>query len=578
MGDTANYTSYQAAGNATVDLVWTLEKNLNRTSPFLVWKDNPDIESDHSLVSVDLLMESRYGDEELGSQDILESKEAKVKKIAWNNKRGDPQAWDDLTHQLATKLENWNNIFEEYEGSDIQLLWSDWWEKVSEAAGECLGEKIESQRKTAKQTDDSILKVLLLERNTARRKRNDRTGEARVKAHAEYTRARRAVKALLKDQQIRQFSDINENLRQLNRKDTRKYWSLLKECVDMDSSKRKLPREATWENKKVSGARRLQAWKQAFEKLGQPDTNRKIEISIKHECKEEYDEILDKEITIEEIKATMSNLAKNKAAGWCHNEMLLAGKQHMIKAIWILCRMAFKLEKVPNDWVKGLIIPIHKDGDKTVPDNYRGITLLSVVGKVYTAVLNARITEWSEKQKKLVEEQAGFRKGRSTTDHLFVLTEIIRSRKEKRKDTFCAFLDLKKAYDTIPRETIWQRLNQVGIKGKMLRVLKSLYNGVQSAVVVEEEITDWFQVNMGLRQGCMLSPILFILVIDELARQIKRSSKGTRLGNLRVNILMFADDIVLIAENPEDLQHLLDVAHTFSRRWGLRGTPRKAIQ
>ena len=222
--DTADYTSHQAAGNATVDLIWTLEKNLNRARKCTVWKENPSIESDHSLVSVDLQMDSSYGEEELVSQDILESKEAKVKKIAWNNKRGDPQAWDDLTHQLATKLENWNNIFEEYEGSDIQLLWSDWWEKVSEAAGECLGEKIESQRKTAKQTDDSILKVLLLERNTARRKRNDRTGEARVKAHAEYTRARRAVKAFLKNQQRKQASDINEKLRQLSRKDTRRYW------------------------------------------------------------------------------------------------------------------------------------------------------------------------------------------------------------------------------------------------------------------------------------------------------------------------------------------------------------------
>jgi len=78
-------------------------------------------------------------------------------------------------------------------------------------------------------------------------------------------------------------------------------------------------------------------------------------------------------------------------------------------------------------------------------------------------------------------------------------------------------LDLKKAYDTIPRETIWKRLTQVGIKGKMLRVLKSLYNGVQSSVVVEE-MTDWFQVNMGLRQGCM--------IFDELAREIKRAGKA----------------------------------------------------
>ena len=89
----------------------------------------------------------------------------------------------------------------------------------------------------------------------------------------------------------------------------------------------------------------------------------------------------------------------------------------------------------------------------------------------------------------------------------------------------------------------------------MQRVLRSLYDRVQSCVVVEGELTEWFHVNVGLRQGCMLSPILFILVIDDLARQIKRIGKGIKLGNLQINILLYADDIVLLADNPEDLQH-----------------------
>src|SRR5689334_17638323 len=101
-------------------------------------------------------------------------------------------------------------------------------------------------------------------------------------------------------------------------------------------------------------------------------------------------------------------------------------------------------------------------------------------------------------------EQVGL--GRSTIDHLFVLTETIRSRRDQRKDTYCAFLDLKKAYDTILGNTIWKRLHQVGIKGKMQRVLRSLYDRVQSCVVMEGELTEWFHVNVGLRQGCMLSP------------------------------------------------------------------------
>lgn len=86
------------------------------------------------------------------------------------------------------------------------------------------------------------------------------------------------------------------------------------------------------------------------------------------------------------------------------NEVLLAGEQHLVRSVWILCRMAFKSEEIPIEWAKGLIVPIHKDGDKTVPDNYRGITLLSVVGKVSTAILTARITKWAEKNNKLVEE------------------------------------------------------------------------------------------------------------------------------------------------------------------------------
>ena len=103
----------------------------------------------------------------------------------------------------------------------------------------------------------------------------------------------------------------------------------------------------------------------------------------------------------------------------------------------------------------------------------------------------------------------------------------------------------------------------------MNSALRSLYDGVQSSVLVDECMTEWFAVNTGLRQGCMLSPILFVIVIDELAREVKRTGKGVMIGNTKINILLYADDIVLIAENSEDLQYLLDVVYTFSTRWGI---------
>ena len=137
-------------------------------------------------------------------------------------------------------------------------------------------------------------------------------------------------------------------------------------------------------------------WKEVFEKLGQSGKQFKDRETPDNENKVHRDEHLDQEITIEEVTRIMKDLANNKAAGvdGITNEMLKAGNEEMVRAVWILCRRAFELEKVPEEWVKGLIVPIYKDGDK----NYRGITLLSVVGKIYTAVLNRRIMTVRDQQ------------------------------------------------------------------------------------------------------------------------------------------------------------------------------------
>ena len=136
-----------------------------------------------------------------------------------------------------------------------------------------------------------------------------------------------------------------------------------------------------------------------------------------------------------------------------------------------LCYEAFEAEKIPVGWAEGLICPLFKGGDRRCTRNYRGITLLSVVGKLFTAILNKRLSSWCEHNKVLVDEQAGFRKDRSTIDQLFVLTEVIHSRREKKQDTFCAFLDIRKAYDTLFRDAVWCRLLEVGVKGKFWRVI-----------------------------------------------------------------------------------------------------------
>jgi hypothetical protein len=118
----------------------------------------------------------------------------------------------------------------------------------------------------------------------------------------------------------------------------------------------------------------------------------------------------------------------------------------------------------------------------TDPLNYRGITLLSIVGKVYTRVLSDRVAQFAERSGGVVEEQGGFRPGRGTEDQLFALTEILHSR--GHVTTYAAFIDVKKAYDTVWRDGMWKRLWDEGVRGRVWRVIKNMYSVVQSAVLV----------------------------------------------------------------------------------------------
>ena len=181
--------------------------------------------------------------------------------------------------------------------------------------------------------------------------------------------------------------------------------------------------------------------------------------------------------------------------------------------------------------------------------------------KLYCSVLNRRLSSWAEQNDKIVDEQNGFRKSRSTTDYILSLTSIIDTRKKVKKSTFCAFFDFKKAYDTIDRNLLLKRLSYIGVSGKMFSALKSLYVSVRSCVRVNSFNTDWFDVHCGLRLGCILSPLLFNLFINDLVIYIKSLDLGVEIDEEKICLLLYADDIVLLAESSSDLQLLLNALY-----------------
>ena len=125
----------------------------------------------------------------------------------------------------------------------------------------------------------------------------------------------------------------------------------------------------------------------------------------------------------------------------------------------------------PSKWSEGLIVPLHKKGDVNSVDNYRGITLLSSLGKLFTRVLNNRLTWWAEAYGVYIEAQAGFRPNYSTIDNLYNLNEIISYLINKGKTLYCAFLDFCKAFDYGDHNFLWSKLLKLGIRGEIFFIL-----------------------------------------------------------------------------------------------------------
>ena len=236
-----------------------------------------------------------------------------------------------------------------------------------------------------------------------------------------------------------------------------------------------------------------------------------------------------------------------------------------------LFNVCFEKGCVPSSWKHGIIAPIPKCAtkDPRVPTNYRGITLTSAVYKVFCTILNNRLTRWVEQNELLQDNQNGFRKGRSCVDHLSSLSMILETRKQLKKSTYCAFIDLSKAYDSVNREFLWHKLSGLGVDGKFLQIVKAVYQDVKCAVKVNGVLTDWFSVHRGLRQGCILSPLFFNMYLNDLAVILNMSDRGVLVGDKKIPLLLYADDIVLLGDTEQDLQDMLDIAEEWTRVWGL---------
>ncbi|KAM8704295.1 hypothetical protein ACLKA7_008835 [Drosophila subpalustris] len=284
---------------------------------------------------------------------------------------------------------------------------------------------------------------------------------------------------------------------------------------------------------------------------------------------------MDREIEVVEVTDAIARCKVRKTPGEDRvpAEFFKNASPLFISQLTTTFNKIFATANVPDSFRKNVIYPIFKKGNALEPENYRGISFINAVAKVFTSVILARLTKWVKMHDILGEHQAGFREGYSTVDSIFALTAIANHHLAQKKKMYAFFVDFKAAFDTIDRNSLYLKLSNLGVSTKMINIVKSLYCQNKTTVWDGKQLSKWFTTNLGVKQGCLLSPLLFSLYVDDIMSILPG---GVKMGTERIKVLMYADDMVLLADSPSGMQSMIDALYEYCRTWSLEINTQKS--
>lgn len=321
----------------------------------------------------------------------------------------------------------------------------------------------------------------------------------------------------------------------------------------------------------------IKQWRDYYERLLNEDRVEfdKNDLNIK-KIKKNEERTGVREITVKEIQEALIEIKNGKAAGPGNIpiELVKYGPEVLHEIlVKIFNKCMINGEDVPEDWNLAYISSIFKRGSKKMCENYRGISVTSSVGRLYGRILKKRIeTEFSD-----IEEQNGFRAGRSCMDNVFVLQQIIEKRKARSLPTHLVFVDLEKAYDSVPIKKLFESMTKVGISEVYIRSIWNIYRDAKALVKWGNNTSEKFTITKGLKQGCCLSPTLFKIYIKEALDAWRRRTRGMgiEVGETNLTTLLFADDQIIIANDEEDADFMYRKLVEEYQKWGLTMNKKK---
>lgn len=337
----------------------------------------------------------------------------------------------------------------------------------------------------------------------------------------------------------------------------------------------------------------LTRWKDHFNELLNQNAEVNLdELQINLQTTQPVNDLVtsDEPPSIAEIISALGQLKNNKAPGddLITTELLKGGEEVSINILHSLFTKVWTEKTLPKDWKHSTVVPIHKKGSKRKCDNYRGISLLNVTSKLLSRIIYNRILPLIESC--IDDTQCGFRGSRSTIDMIFAARQLVEKTLEQNTSLCIAFVDISKAFDSVNRAALFKILDHIKCPQNILTILKLLHEDTTSSVLADGEYSEPFEIKTGVKQGCVVAPVLFLLYIQAIMNRVKETNEGsvnlvyrsdTNMFNKRglqstskvksahVGELMFADDAALVTKTPEELQRLVTAFVNAAKTFGL---------